>query len=616
MSRLDVAGVIGTWVGAGIGIVALIGLVGPLLVWRATRTERFKAIAAVGEDSHGFISHGIPIWPNIRIFRRVRAPMLKREPDFSSKKFGWNLGELPEKGSASSWVELGALLKVYDKNLPIGHEIEVYGGKTYLRVHRAWVLAIGLMGRFSRREDRGQMKSRRSVMLQIRTPARVLSRDEDFRWSPDEDLRSRRPHSDELHGITGVMTTTETDIGQGTEVPLEFRLASKSALSFEPEVLSLTQLFMLSIGCIPMADNSYFSLRDLGAFENDPSDSASSDSDLLRERRRHKSGHIPRARIDSRENENPKTHTGVQTFKLERVVERDEALIGIGSAFAAEKTTVFSLQSFRASRAESTVLENCKDMTYIPASSEWVRLPDLNNSSDHIQLSEVYLARADAQRMALALLQLPWHPEGYLLGAEKSDNCLQLLLMCSTQLPALMSYAQNGIDQLDLTAPEKKTLHDAIQSLHRRFDKSSLISRATLHEMLKLEKIVINLSHKNEQVNEMIGIMMITNSEFMNLVRQSARRFDQAPPATINADMRSGVLKIPSAFGILQEFPLSITELYPRGTFTDDLIPIRYSAVLISSLRACLRSAMLRDCFSSNPLIEKVLGFQSTIHVS
>lgn len=110
MSSLDVAGVIGTWVGAGIGIVALIGIIGPLLVWRATRTERFKAIAAVGEDSHGFISHGIPIWPNIRIFRRVRVPMLKREPDFSSKKFAWDLGELPEKGSASSWVELGALL--------------------------------------------------------------------------------------------------------------------------------------------------------------------------------------------------------------------------------------------------------------------------------------------------------------------------------------------------------------------------------------------------------------------------------------------------------------------------------------------------------------------------
>lgn len=503
---------------------------------------------------------------------------------------------------------------MYDKNLSIGHEIEVCGGKIYLRVHRVWVLAIGLMGRFSRRDDKDQMKSPRSVRLQIGTPAHVLARDEDSGFAPDE-RRPRRPNSDELHGITGVMTTTETDIGQGRGMPLEFRLASKSALSFEPEVLSLTQLFMLSIGCIPMADNSYFSLRNLCAFENDPFDNYLSDSDHTK---------VQQRRVDSKDpgenfmqqNDIPKTHAGVQTFKLQRVVERDEALIGIGSAFAAEKATVFSLQSFRASHAESTALENFKNMTYIPASSEWVRLPDLNDSSGRIPLSEVYLARADAQRMALALLQLPWHPEGYLLGAEKSDNCLRLLLMCSTQLRALMTYAQNGIDQLDLTAPNKRTLHDAIESLHRRFEKSSLISRATLHEMLKLEKIVINLGHKNEQVNEMIGIMMMTNLEFMDLVRQSARRFNQAPAATTNADMRSGVLKIPSAFGIVQEFPLSITELYPRGTFTDDLIPIRYSAVLISSLRACLRSAMLRDCFSSNPLIEKVLGFQSTIHVS
>lgn len=110
--------------------------------------------------------------------------------------------------------------------------------------------------------------------------------------------------------------------------------------------------------------------------------------------------------------------------------------------------------------------------------------------------------------------------------------------------------------------------------------------------------------------------MMITNREFMSLVRQSARRFDQAPNAAIEVDMRSGVLEIPSAFGILQEFPLSITELYPDRTFTDEVISVSYSAVLISTLRACLRSAMLRDCFSSNPLITKVLDFDSTVYVS
>lgn len=634
MSNLDVSGVIGTWLGAGIGIIALVGIVGPLLVWQATRTERFKALAAIGEDSHGFISRGIPISPNIRIFRQVRAPMLQRAPDFTSKKFAWDQGKLPEKSSPSSWVELGVLLKVYDNKFPVGREIEVHCGKTYLRFHRAWVLAVGLMGRFSRRDDKGQMKSRRSVMLRFGATPDVGP--VSFRNYDDQGIPYVQDHnlsSDELHGITRTMKTTKIDLAQGTDqYLLNFKLDRKSAMRFEPERLSLTQLFMLSIGCIPMANNDYFSLRDLGTFESDIYDGHSSDSDRddvhYRERYPDRENRFKRDEYTYADRDHRymrreikakyrRGRTRVQTFKLEPVIEREERLIEIGKPFAAENVTVFSLQSFRPSQAEDTSLEKIKNMTYLPASSEWVRLgeaSDLKDSLDNSQAPEVYVVRGDAQRMALALLQLPWHPEGYLLGADKSDDCLRLLLMCSTHLTTLMGHSQRGIDHIDLTAPEKKELVGSIESLYRRFERSSL--RPILHEMLKLDKILIKLSHKNVQVNEMIGIMMITNREFMSLVRQSARRFDQAPNATIKVDMRSGVLKTPSAFGILQEFPLSITELYPGRTLTDEVISVSYSAVLISTLRACLRSTMLRDCFSSNPLITKVLDFDSTVYVS
>lgn len=638
MSSLDVSGVIGTWVGAGIGIVALVGIVGPLLVWQATRTERFKALAAIGEDSHGFITHGIPIWPNIRILRRVRAPMLQREPDFTSKQFGWDLGKLPEKSSPSGWAELGVLLKAYDSKLPLGHEIEVSGGRTYLRVHRAWVLAVGLMGRFSTRDDKGQMNSRRDRMLRFGSshPAhrQIRFRDEDIRGLPDVQDHLMDHDSDVLHGITGIMMIARKDVGQENGVfTLEFRLASKSVLSFEPELLSLTQLFMLSIGCIPMTDNNYFSLRDLSTYENDLDDDDFSDLDHEDSRDYGRRTRPSRFTMpdDDRKKSQPRRYPsgvadisrwrtgGAQAFRLEPVTGREERLIQIGRPFAAEKTTVFSLHSFHPSHAESTTLRQLKDLTYLPASSEWIRLgetPDLNDSLENTPTPEIYVIRADAQRMALALLQLPWHPEGYLLGAEKRDDCLQLLLMCSTQLMALMGYAQRGIEQLGLTSPKKKELYDAIESLYRRIEKSSSMSRATLHEMLKLDNILIDLGHTNEQLNEMIGIMMITNREFMHLVRQSARRFDQAPDVAVTVDMRSGVLKIPSVFGILQEFPLNITELYPGRIFTDEVMPVRYSVVLIVTLRACLRSTMLRDCFSSNPLITRVLGFESTVYVS
>lgn len=77
MSGLDVAGVIGTWFAAVVAIIALVGIVAPVLIWRASRTERHKAIAAIGTDSNGFVSKGLPLWSGIRMFQRVRAPKLK-----------------------------------------------------------------------------------------------------------------------------------------------------------------------------------------------------------------------------------------------------------------------------------------------------------------------------------------------------------------------------------------------------------------------------------------------------------------------------------------------------------------------------------------------------------
>lgn len=47
MDKISLAGTIGTWVAVFIGILALVGVVGPVLVWRASRTESQVALKAV-----------------------------------------------------------------------------------------------------------------------------------------------------------------------------------------------------------------------------------------------------------------------------------------------------------------------------------------------------------------------------------------------------------------------------------------------------------------------------------------------------------------------------------------------------------------------------------------
>ena len=384
-----------------------------------------------------------------------------------------------------------------------------------------------------------------------------------------------------------------------------------------------------------MADQKFFSLRDLSILEDNLLDDYAAElqsPDFLQppEQRnpntfQYISPYTPAAPIPYGAGNTPvgilKPHSriGIQAFKLEAVVERDDNLAQLGKPFGAEGATILYLETFHPSRDEMNTLQSFKDRTYLPASCDWVRLgkpPELYTTFEAERPSESYIVRADAQLMALALLQLPWHPESYLLGADKSDQCLQLLLGSSSQLPALMVYTQEGIEHLGLAASEKRQLSNAIESLLRRFEKSTIPLRATSYEMFKLEGILKTISHTNQQVNEMIGVITITNPEFLSLMRQSARRFREAVDAAIKIDMRSGTLQVPAAFGIIQEFPLNVIDLYPTRPASDEVISVKYSSVLIVTLRACLRSAMLRDCFSSIPLIGQVLGLEDVIRIS
>ena len=72
-----IAGTVGTWVAVAIGLIALIGIVGPLLILLGSRTEKHRILSAIGNDTNGYISSGVHLGPNIYLGRRIRAPRLK-----------------------------------------------------------------------------------------------------------------------------------------------------------------------------------------------------------------------------------------------------------------------------------------------------------------------------------------------------------------------------------------------------------------------------------------------------------------------------------------------------------------------------------------------------------
>lgn len=312
-------------------------------------------------------------------------------------------------------------------------------------------------------------------------------------------------------------------------------------------------------------------------------------------------------------------HSGPQVFHLEIITERDPRLVQLGKPFELENATILSLEPYRSTRDEIAAIHDVRERTYVPATCKWIRLQAqarANADSSIAKDNQIYLLRHDAQLMALALMRLPWHRESYLLGAKKGDLCLDLLGQCAQQLPSLVSYASQAVDQFGLSDLKTRKLAKSFNLLQRRWNMTRLDLRKEAYEMYDLDRLLDDASRDHSVVTEMIAIMAITNEEFRSLVRASGRNLGSAIHAPIMLNMRTGILKIPVAFGMVQDFVVDIRELFPElGVPHDENVQISYMTVFIAAVRACLRSTMLLDCFSGRYLINRMMQVGDTVLV-
>lgn len=136
MPGANTASLVGTWVAAIAAAIALFGIAGPILIWRASRTERQQALATIGSHDHGFLSHGLHLWPSIRLLQRVRAPLLADPPSFDDEASSRDITAFQSLEATTSWVNFGALLMACQVEFARGDVLKVYQTKTQLPVNR------------------------------------------------------------------------------------------------------------------------------------------------------------------------------------------------------------------------------------------------------------------------------------------------------------------------------------------------------------------------------------------------------------------------------------------------------------------------------------------------
>ncbi|KAF4996987.1 hypothetical protein FDECE_12226 [Fusarium decemcellulare] len=178
---IDLTGNIGTWVAAGMAIIALVGVVGPLLAIQASMSDRNRAMNAVAQPQK-YISRGIRLTKGLRVFRRIRVPDLApgyitNEPDKSPLAATlhlalgrWALRPAEYTPWGPGWAKFSELIEAYEirdetSNAPVelgvpatGGSLEIVNSRTALVVHKHWIMLLGLLGRYGDRADKGMLQ--------------------------------------------------------------------------------------------------------------------------------------------------------------------------------------------------------------------------------------------------------------------------------------------------------------------------------------------------------------------------------------------------------------------------------------------------------------------------
>lgn len=173
---------IGTWVAAGLAIIALVGIVGPLLAIQASMSDKNRAMNAIQDQRQKYVSRGFRLSRGLRIFRSIRVPNLSpgyiaNEPDTAplipplrAALARWALKPRDYLPWNTGWAKLSELIEAYEvrdgtSNAPVelgvpkvGGTLEIVNSRTALVVNKHWILLLGLLGRYGERIDKGVLQ--------------------------------------------------------------------------------------------------------------------------------------------------------------------------------------------------------------------------------------------------------------------------------------------------------------------------------------------------------------------------------------------------------------------------------------------------------------------------
>lgn len=658
-SGTDIASTIGTWVAAFLAIVALVGIVGPLLVWRASRTERNRALAALDSgtaENGGYVSKGLLLWPNIRLFKKVRAPSLTKAPTIARQRQLWDEKTVLPDNASASWVKLGVVLRGYGVQYSTADCVIVENERLMIPMTRVWILLFGLIGRFGFRRDRG--KSTKTAVqgvksVQVRPGDRLPRPDLGWRSADVDWAEGTGRYSHSRRGaLSGVVGTMDFRPGRWDPTDENGRKKDKVRLELHDqeeigdlstEVLGIDDLFWLAVGCIPSPDNRVFSLEDprliTPTAASDDRDDINLKTDVQRYRESglvddFSGSDLSSSSTDSQLSERydpvyitqqdrgaptqKRLRSGPRLFRFDPIADRASWLVEVATIVGAERNglTTLTLAEVEVTEQQRTLLEQDSYVTYVPTARDWVRPGHEADSHSARTASVWFLERDSAQKIAWALVQMPLCAHGYLIYKPRRSICRDLLVAASQTLPRLVARIAYGIDRLHLPDGTRQELLKALTLLWRHTENFEYSRSFSLH-IWALDKLLDDCINNDELVKTSVQIITLTSPEFRDIISQSVRMLDECINSKIHLNLDDATLNVPAVFGIVKKFPVDrglLVESAGRA-LPPGVLEIDYTVLILLALKATIRSSFLETSLDSTPLFEKVMAMSDVVYV-
>lgn len=625
-----VAGVVSTWVAVAIALVALVGIVTPILIFWHRRSDRYKALVAVDAVQTHYVEKS---WKTM-FFLRMSVPALKEPPNV--EKIPLRVSKytsLPVKTSSTGWVNFASALEIYtlQPKLPRRKDLVIAEEQTWLPVHKLWILAFGLLGRYSYRKDHGTASHKRNAWrLEVEEDSSNIDEERQHFQS------SREEYTDLLDGLTGYIWWIGSYSNYGNDNVYFGRHSTADQQELTPDPTPLSTLFWLSMGCIPLVYPKGY-VYDLADFRP-PYDSTKGDMENS---------------VDS-----------FYRYKLQ-IIQPSDYMNKVAKATGASTHTLWRIEKYSGPKErESDERESVKEksnkqwINEVGSTREEMESPRLEDQEvkkrnivdrkgededDHHERERhnlrarnpinrtqkdwvqtvtnqgyVHFWRTDIDKLAYAVISLPLGPQGFLFSQTRHFPNFNYPGQLWSLIELIVPSGLVGVTEKEMKEIKK------VGKLPVEDDNTRLEFRR--HRMATLYKCHQTIQQRDwaipQIVRDIIGVLTLT-SGFMSDVLNS---MEAKKTVCLEVNAEAEIVRMYSSNNghdpIIGEYYLAFARIFDRETLCDELddifrsTPQQQTDIILTCLSASLQERMVRGQLSSEFLINTFKKMGDIVHVS